>query len=68
MQNTFKVKGQTISGKDIMIDAIKDCERFGSFIQSYWADIRITLNGIEYNTEDLTDRNTNHIIEQLPYL
>ena len=60
--------GHTILGNDIKIEAQKDYET-GSF-GKYWhyTEITIEMNGNEMNIDDLSDRNKEWIINQLPPL
>ncbi len=68
MQNKFTIDGETISGNKIEIRAEKDCDQFGSFKKCYWSEVYIDMDGCEMNIEDLSQRNQERIIDQLPYL
>ena len=61
------MQGHTINGNEIEINANKgyDC---GTKKRWYWSEIYITMNGHEMNIDDLSERNKEHIIDQLPYL
>jgi len=65
---SYNIKGHTISGNTISIEASKDDERFGSFSQMYWSEIHVTIKGMTFDIDDLSDRNKEFIIDQLPSL
>lgn len=62
------MQGYTISGNDIEIDARRDYEQ-GTFGKCwYWSEITITMNSHEMDFDDLTERNKELILDQLPPL
>ncbi len=62
------MQGHTISGNTIEIEASKDYDDCGTRKRWYWSEVYITMKGYEMNIEDLSDRNQEYILEQLPYL
>ena len=62
------MQGHTISGNTIEIEASKDYYDGGTRKRWYWSKVYITMNGHKMDIDDLSDRNQEHIIEQLPYL
>ena len=64
----YEVIGHTISGNEIRINATKEKETFLNMARMYWSKIEIVMNGHEMNIDDLSERNIEHIMEQLPCL
>ena len=62
------MQGHTISGNEIEISASKDYDDCGTRKRWYWSEVYITMNGHEMNIEDLSERNKECILDQLPYL
>jgi len=62
------MQGHTISGNTIEINATKDYDDCGTFKRWYWSEVYITMNGHEMDIDDLSDRNQEWILEQLPCL
>jgi putative IMPACT (imprinted ancient) family translation regulator len=62
------MKGHTISGNEIEINASKDYDDCGTCKRWYWSEVYITMNGHEMDIDDLSDRNKEYIIDQLPTL
>ena len=62
------MQGHTISGNTIEIEASKEYDDCGTRKRWYWSEVYITMKGYEMNIEDLSDRNQEYILEQLPYL
>ncbi len=62
---TYEVLGHTVNGNEIRINAVKEKRKFNI---TFWAEIKITMNGHEMDIDDLSERNIEHIMEQLPTL
>jgi len=62
------MQGETVSGNKFEIEATKDYET-GSFGRYYyWSTIYVIMNGHRMDIDDLSERNKELVIEQLPYL
>ena len=62
------MKGHTISGNEIELRGARDYEQIGYRKMWYWSEVYITMNGHEMNIEDLSERNKELIMDQMPPL
>lgn len=61
--------GHTISGNEIEINQRRECmyeNEFTGYKKYRWASIKIEMNGHTMDIDDLSERNKEWIIDQLP--